>query len=87
MNNLSQTDQERSVENHNSNNDNQIVTFCDEFISITNANVAIAMKMLQENQWNLQQALGAYFDTQNNEQTSASLVYQDLEIVNNFVLL
>ncbi|CAF1346104.1 unnamed protein product [Adineta ricciae] len=72
MNNLSQTNRERSVRNHNSNNHNQIAALYEEFISVTNTNVDIAKKMLQENQWNLQKALGAYFDTPNNGQASAS---------------
>ena len=70
MNNLSQTNRERSVDNHNWNNDNQIAAFYEEFISVTNTNVDVAKKILQENQWNLQQALGAYFNTENNEQAS-----------------
>jgi hypothetical protein len=40
----------------------EIFTLCKEFALVTNTNTDIAMIMLQENEWNLEQAVNVYLD-------------------------
>lgn len=56
-----------TFQSSSSNSNTEIFELCKEFALITNTDTDLAMIILQQNQWNLEQAVCAYIDLGINE--------------------
>jgi hypothetical protein len=70
----------------------ELCALCEEFVLITNTDVDFAMIILQENQWNLNQAINAYLNKPKSPIKKFNSQYSTLSVsffyqVNNFSLL
>jgi hypothetical protein len=48
-------------------NDTEALDVCNEFVLVTNTDMDLARKILQQNKWNLERAVSAFFDLENSE--------------------
>ncbi len=52
-------------------NDTEVLAVCNEFVLVTNTDMDFAMKILQQNRWNLEHAVSAFFDLENSQPTTS----------------
>ncbi len=50
-------------------NDTEALALCNEFVLVTNTDMDLAMKILQQNRWNLEHAVSAFFDLESSQPT------------------
>ncbi|CAM4805478.1 unnamed protein product [Rotaria magnacalcarata] len=64
--------------------DAEVSTLCQEFTSIANIDIDFAMNLLKGNQWNLERAVSAYFDSAICESLNSSNMPSSLSIANQY---
>ncbi len=84
MTNTSHSHQTKSDQDKWSLTNTETLAMCHEFATITNTKIELAMTILQQNGWNLDQAINSYFDQPNSSIENLDDRYQTSSVIHFF---